>query len=325
MTFESLPTTPTSEELLDKAFSRAARSGRAKEGLDAQRSMLLTASNILGDNLRNVAESWPDFDDLDPFYYELADAIAGIDELRQHLSEVSWAGRKTKELGREYQGRLPADPEAASKVRKQAFARMADIVEEVDDDLVAVAEARDALRKLPDIRPDEPTIVVAGSPNVGKSSFVNAITNARNEVASYPFTTTAVRVGHVERDHIRYQIVDTPGLLDRPAEERNAIERQAASALEHLASAVLVILDPSETCGYALAEQLALRDDILERFADIPVLTVANKADLDTQVDADVDLGDPLSMSITADENVQAVLDAAIDAIGYEPELPYEG
>ena len=321
MTFESLPTTPTSEELLDKAFSRAARSGRAKEGLDAQRSMLLTASNILSDNLRNVAQSWPDFDDLDPFYYELADAIAGIDDLRQHLAEVSWAGRKTKELGRDYQSRLPADPEAASTVRKQAFARMADIVEEVEDDLAAISAARDALRGLPDIRPDEPTIVVAGSPNVGKSSFVNAVTNARNEVASYPFTTTAVRVGHIERDHIRYQIVDTPGLLDRPAEERNEIERQAASALEHLASAIIVMLDPSETCGYALAEQLALRDDIAARFAEVPVLTVANKADLDTDVDVDADL----SMSVSTGEDVDAVLDAVIDAIGYEPELPYEG
>jgi hypothetical protein len=63
--FENLPTTPLAAELLDQAFSRAARSGRAKSGTDAQQSMLLTASNILSDNLENVVTEWPDFDRLD--------------------------------------------------------------------------------------------------------------------------------------------------------------------------------------------------------------------------------------------------------------------
>ncbi|MFB6130470.1 MAG: GTP-binding protein, partial [Salinigranum sp.] len=91
MIFENLPTTPRSEELIDKAFSRAARTGRAKQGHDAQESMLQTASNILADNLENVVTAWPDFGTVDPFYYELADAIVDVDELRQSLSEVTWA------------------------------------------------------------------------------------------------------------------------------------------------------------------------------------------------------------------------------------------
>ncbi|MFB6177322.1 MAG: GTP-binding protein, partial [Halobaculum sp.] len=47
MIFEDLPTTPTAEELIDQAFSRAARTGRAKDGHEAQESMLRTAANIL--------------------------------------------------------------------------------------------------------------------------------------------------------------------------------------------------------------------------------------------------------------------------------------
>ena len=330
--FEDLPTTPTAEELVDKAFSRAARAGRAKDGLDAQQSMLQTASNIASDNLENVVTAWPDFDDLDPFYRELADAvmasnttgedapdIGGIDAVRQHLSEVGWASRKTAEIRREYAERLArSDIDTATKIRKQAFARIADVVEEVEDDLAAVGAARDDLKTLPDIRPDEPTIVVAGYPNVGKSTFVNAVTNARNETASYPFTTTEIRVGHFDDGHIRYQIVDTPGLLDRAPEERNDVESQAASALEHLADAVLVLVDASGECGYPLDTQLALRDDLQARF-DVPVLTVCNKADRSRDVEAD------LYMSVTEDENVQGVLDAAVEAVDYEPELPYDG
>ncbi|WP_225332890.1 NOG1 family protein [Halomicrobium urmianum] len=324
--FEDLPTTPTSEEVIDKAFSRAARAGRAKSGLEAQQSMLQTAANIVSDNLENAVTAWPDIDTLHPFYVELADAIVtsnvegegGVDALRQHLSEVTWASRKAKEIESEYQGRLRGDADTARKLRKQAFARIADVVEEIEDDLAGVAEARDALRDLPDIRPDEPAIVVAGYPNVGKSSFVNAVTNARGDTASYPFTTTQIDVGHVERDHITYQLVDTPGLLDRRPEERNDIESQAVSALEHLADAVLVLVDASGECGYPLEVQLELRDDVVDRF-DVPVLTVCNKSDRSTDVEADH------YMSVTEDDNVDGVLDAAIDAVGYEPELPFDG
>ena len=320
MTFEDLPTVPRSEELIDKAFSRAARSGRAKSGVDAQQSMLLTASNIISDNLQNVTTTWPDFEEIDPFYAELADAVVdgGIDALRQHLSEVMWAGRKASDIRSEYQSRLQGDSQTARKIRKQAFARLADITREVSDDLLALGEARDTLKHLPDIRADEPTIVIAGYPNVGKSTFVNSVTNARNEVASYPFTTKQIRVGHIERDHIRYQLIDTPGLLDRPAEERNDIESQAVSALTHLAGAILVLIDASAACGYPVDVQLALRDEIEARFSD-SVLTVCSKADRSRDLDADHYL------SVEENEGVDELLDTAVEAVDYEIELPFEG
>ncbi|SEW17590.1 NOG1 family protein [Natrinema salifodinae] len=329
MIFEDLPTTPTSEELIDKAFSRAARAGKAKGGLEAQQSMLQTAANIISDNLENVVTAWPDFEyDAHPFYYELADAIVDVDDLRQSLSEVMWASRKAREIHEEYQPRLrKTDTDTARKHRKQAFARLADIVEQVDDHLLYINEARNDLRDLPDIDPDEPTIVVAGYPNVGKSSFVNDVTSARGETASYPFTTKGIGVGHFEREHIRYQIVDTPGLLDRPPAERNEIESQAVSAIEHLADCMLVMLDPSGECGYPLASQLELRDAIAAQFEEIPVLTVANKADREEVWDDSLrdEMNADYTMSIETDENVETVLDAAVDAVDYEPELPFEG
>lgn len=319
MIFESLPTVPTAEELLDKAFSRAARAGKAKHGVEAQGSMLQTASNILADNLGQVATDWPDFDAMDPFYAELADAIVDVDALRASLSELTWASGKTKAFGRDYQGRIArTDPDTARKLRQQAFARMASVVEEVADDLERVNAARNALRDLPDIRTDQPTVVVAGAPNVGKSSFVNAVTRARNRIAAYPFTTTGVHVGHVERDRVRYQVVDTPGLLDRPPEDRNPVERQAVSALTHVADGILFLIDASETCGYPLTDQLALKASVADAFPDAPLVTVCNKADLSTAVEAD------LTMSLTEGEGVEAALDAVVAAIGYEPPLPFE-
>ena len=281
--------------------------------------MLRTAGNVLSDNLSNVVTSWPDFEyDVDPFYYELADAIVDVDALRQSLSEVMWASRQIESIRDEYTTKLrKSDVDTARKHRKQAFARMADVTEEVADDLRSIGDARDELKTLPDVRLDEPAIVVAGYPNVGKSSFVNRVTRASNEIAEYPFTTRGVQIGHFERDHIRYQIVDTPGLLDRPLAERNDIELQAVSALEHLADCVLFVVDASGDCGYPIGVQLELREELRSLFDEsVPLITVCNKADRSRDVEADA------YMSVTEDENVDGVLDAAVEAVGYEPELP---
>ncbi|GAB6880020.1 50S ribosome-binding GTPase [Halorubrum gandharaense] len=322
MIFEGLPTTPRSEELLDKAFSRAARAGHAKSGHEAQESMLRTAGNILSDNLENVVVTWPDFGfDVDPFYYELADAIVDVDRLRQALSQVMWASRQIESIRDEYTTKVRnSDVDGARKHRKQAFARMADIMDQIEDDLRYIGDSRDDLKNLPEIRMEEPAIVVAGYPNVGKSSFVNYVTRASNEIAEYPFTTKGVQIGHFERDHVRYQIIDTPGILDRPADERNDIESQAVSALDHLADVVLFVLDPSGDCGYPLESQLELRAEVAELFgADTPMITVANKHDRFDAVRAEsVDA----TMSVTNEENVDEVLDLAVEAADFQPDLP---
>ena len=63
-------------------------------------------------------------------------------------------------------------------------------------------------------------------PNVGKSSFVNKITRANVEVQPYAFTTKSLYVGHTDYQYLRWQVIDTPGILDQPLEDRNTIEMQ---------------------------------------------------------------------------------------------------
>jgi GTP1/Obg family GTP-binding protein len=53
-----------------------------------------------------------------------------------------------------------------------------------------------------------------------------------------------------------FQIIDTPGILDHSLEERNTIEMQAITALAHLRSAILYIMDVSEQCGHSIQEQV---------------------------------------------------------------------
>lgn len=51
-------------------------------------------------------------------------------------------------------------------------------------------------------------------------------------------------------------MIDTPGILDQPLEERNTIEMQAVTALAHLRAAIIYVMDVSEQCNYSLEEQV---------------------------------------------------------------------
>ncbi|MBU4453558.1 MAG: NOG1 family protein, partial [Euryarchaeota archaeon] len=307
MIFEKVPTVPTSEELLNKSYKRAARAKHGKRILDrksklkAEESMVLTAANILSDNLIHVVKKFPSFDNMPPFYLELADVIVGVEEMKMNLASVQWAGNKINELARKYVGMMRS-AEDIKVVRKQAFGRISSIVDSVDGSLRFLNDARNKLRKLPEIG-EGPAIVVAGYPNVGKSSFVALVSSARPEIAAYPFTTKGLAVGHFERNKIRYQIIDTPGLLDRPLEERNEIELQAISALRHVGKVILYIIDPSETCGYTLEKQMHLLEEIKKEFG-LPMIVVANKSDISKPTgEAD------MSMSTLTGDGVEEVLD----------------
>ena len=74
--------------------------------------------------------------------------------------------------------------------------------------------------------------------------------------------------------------MDTPGLLDRKLLERNKIELQAIISLKYLAKKIAFIIDPSETCGYPIANQINLYQEICELFPKIPIVVIFNKIDL---------------------------------------------
>ncbi|HEY95292.1 MAG TPA: TGS domain-containing protein [Dehalococcoidia bacterium] len=56
-------------------------------------------------------------------------------------------------------------------------------------------------------------VPVIGTPNSGKSSIVNALTNASPTVAEYPFATYTIIPGMMEFENIQIQLLDTPPLV----------------------------------------------------------------------------------------------------------------
>lgn len=65
-----------------------------------------------------------------------------------------------------------------------------------------------------------------------------------------------------------FQVIDTPGILDQPLEDRNTIEMISITALAHLRAAVVYVMDVSEQCGESLESQLSLFNNIKPLFTN---------------------------------------------------------
>ncbi|HON20209.1 MAG TPA: GTPase ObgE [Bacteroidales bacterium] len=58
-----------------------------------------------------------------------------------------------------------------------------------------------------------------GFPNVGKSTFISVISNAKPKIANYPFTTLKPNLGMVKyRDNYSFVVADIPGIIEGAAE-----------------------------------------------------------------------------------------------------------
>lgn len=282
-----IPTVPTAQEVLDKAFRRTKKvRGKGRRGLDRYResskSRVDAFCETIRSSLQKVYDSFPTMDNLPVFYRELIDILAGMDEIKGSLASLRWAYLKVGEVSRQAKGaiRRSDDREGVERARKACYGRVSSIIHEVDSDLRFLNDLKRTFKRLPSVDPNIPTIVVAGSPNVGKSQLVRAMSTGRPQVAQYPFTTLDLSLGHFEVDFTRFQVMDTPGLLDRPLDERNEVERKALVALRHLADLIIFLFDPTGTCGYPVNQQEGLLKELKEVFPEIPLLEVENKADL---------------------------------------------
>jgi len=276
MKFEprKLPTVLTADELLDKAFRRASKvSGRSKK--EKAINKLAAVSNVLSDYFKKIVSTHPSYSSLPDFYREMVDIVAGISTIRKSLGALKWADGMVQRIINKSirQVKGGKDPDI---VIRAAYGRISSIIKQIDNELRFLNEAKRKMQKIP-IFGEGVIVVVAGYPNVGKSSFVAKISTVKPEIATYPFTTKEVYIGIAELNG-RVQIVDTPGLLDRPIHRRNPIERRAALCLRYLADCILFIIDPTETCGYTVDAQLSLLEEV--KSLGKPVIAVYSKADM---------------------------------------------
>ncbi len=283
-----IPYIPEPQEIIDKAFSRAVRVSppKARDPLKNKKNAAIvrirTAQAIINSALDKILENYPDPRKMHRFYYELVDITFGAKKIREALGKVRWARRMVDKISNSLVERikLAKDVKEIDKLRKTFYGRVASVIEDLEDELKVLRKAGETIKELPTINPEEPTVVIAGYPNVGKSSLLARISRAKPEIAQYPFTTKGINVGHREFGWRKVQIIDTPGLLDRPLEERNEIELKAILALRHLATVIVFLIDPTGHCGYPVEPQENLLSEIKDTFPRIPVIEVETKADI---------------------------------------------
>ncbi len=116
------------------------------------------------------------------------------------------------------------------------------------------------------------TVALVGFPSVGKSTLLNALTNADSEVGDYEFTTLDVNPGMLQYNGANIQLLDVPGLIEGAAHGRGG--GQEVLSVVRTADLVLFVLSVFEIDQYD-----RLREELF-----------ANKIRLDT---------DPVQVNVT--------------------------
>ncbi len=288
--FRNIPPILTAKQLLDQSIRRTKKILiHDRDKRYEIKKIVIARTEVFIDDLTSRLESYvknfPSIDKLPLFYQEIIDIKIDTDKLKKSLGAVDWA-RKTVMMVYSTQSSSltkSGNVEFLKQKQKEIYGRVSSIIKQVDKNLIFLSNAQKILRTFPDIE-DVPTVVIAGYPNVGKSSLIRQLSAAKPEIAQYPFTTKQIYVGHmvnkVRYEKKQYQIIDTPGLLDRPLAERNNIEKQAIAALRHLADLIVFIFDPSGTSGYQMDEQTFMLENIKQLFNDVPFIIVENKVDI---------------------------------------------
>jgi nucleolar GTP-binding protein len=288
--FKKITVVPTSKDFIDIILSKTQRKtptvihkqyaiGRIRQFY--MRKVKYTQQNF-HDKLSGILTEFPKLEEIHPFYADLMNVLYDKDHYKLALGQINTARHLIDNVAKDYNRLLKYGDSLyrCKQLKKAALGRMATIMKRQVQSLQYLEQVRQHLSRLPSIDPNTRTLIICGFPNVGKSSFINKITRADVDVQPYAFTTKSLFVGHMDYRYLRWQVIDTPGILDHALEERNTIEMQAITALAHLRAAVLYVMDPSEQCGQTLEAQFSLFNSIKPLFVNKPLIVCCNKTDV---------------------------------------------
>jgi len=235
----------------------------------------------ISDRLTTMLADFPRLSDIHPFYSDLCNTLYDRDHYKLALGQINTAKQLCDSVARDMIRMVKyGDSLYRCKcLKRAALGRMCTILKRQKASLSYLEEVRKHMSRLPALDPNTRTLLMCGLPNVGKSSFMNKITRANVDVQPYAFTTKSLFVGHTDYKYLRWQVIDTPGILDHPLEQRNTIEMQAITALAHLTCSVLYFMDISEQCGFTIEQQCNLFRSIQPLFANKQLVMVINKID----------------------------------------------
>src|ERR671912_641702 len=164
---------------------------------------------------------------------------------------------------------------------------------------------------------------LVGLPNAGKSTFLNAVTNAKAKVGEYPFTTLHPQLGVVRHRGREFVLADIPGLIEGAVEGAGVGDRflghvERTEVLLHLVDAAGD--DPVEAWRIVRGELESYGGGLAGK-SEVIALSRADLIDDDRLTELKAELQEatgvtPLPVSAPLGEGVEALLDAVIQRLG---------
>jgi GTPase len=164
---------------------------------------------------------------------------------------------------------------------------------------------------------------LVGLPNAGKSTFLNAVSNAKAKVGAYPFTTIHPKLGVVRHKSVDFVVADIPGLIEGAAEGAGIGDRflghvERTRVLLHLVDANV----PDVAEAYTTVRgELDAYGAGLEQKIELIALTKLDTIDAELAEALSGELADAsgapvFPISGVTGEGVEAVLDALVERVG---------
>jgi len=135
------------------------------------------------------------------------------------------------------------------------------------------------------VSPDGPEhrsghVAIAGAPNVGKSTLLNALVGAHlSIITARPQTTRRNLIGVLTGSGFQAVLVDTPGLLDPAYRLQSLMRRHAVQAIES-ADVLLLLVDAQRATASGFDPDRLTADALGIAGGRVPVILALNKVDL---------------------------------------------
>lgn len=271
------------KQLIDIAFRKAEKEAR-KAGSIREREItrINVSAQEITERLKKAIKNIPERKRLPLFYQELLSLIVDEKKLLETLAHFNKSIKIIEKLKKKILNETKKEKnwKKITRKRKEFYGRLNSVIRKLKESILEYNKAQKMLLELPDINVNEFTIVLAGYPNTGKTTIMQRLTKSRPEIASYPFTTKKINKSTFMYKYFEVQILDTPGLLDRPIEKRNKIEKKAILALKHLNGIIVFVVDPTNTAGNTLEKQKKLLEELRKEFKEKELIIVINKVDI---------------------------------------------
>lgn len=173
---------------------------------------------------------------------------------------------------------------------------------------------------------------LVGLPNAGKSSLLDAISNAHPKIAGYPFTTLSPNLGALSVDDQQVIVADVPGLVEG-AHENKGLGHYFLRHVERT-RVLLHVIDIADEAVPPLRQWEIIRDEFSaysENLLSRPYVVIANKIDLPGAREKALEFAEIMSekkikctlTSALSGEGIDGLILEVVELVRDHPRPPY--